>query len=336
MSKKVLWGIGLIICWVLSGAPLLADEAETHWLDRITFSGAVEFEAGFEWPDPAQGEGEDTSDFSVATVELGVEAQINDYVSGSALFSYEENEDVIIDEALIIIDGGEKCPFDLTAGKFYLPFGNFESHMVSDPLTLDIGEAHETALQVGIESHRFYGSAFVFNGDVDEADEDDDHINNFGANAGFTMESDTISLDMGLSYINNLIDADGWGDALEEDLALSGFVAGMGAHAIFTIGPVTLLAEYIAALDDIEWLDAEGVAINEDAISAWNAEAGYGFTLAGKEATVAVGYQGTDKAYNRLAETRYVGTLVSVFINRQRWHLSICTIFLKIRMKLMW
>ena len=122
------------------------------------------------------------------------------------------------------------------------------------------------------------------------------------------MESDAVNLNIGLSYINNLIDADGWGDALEEDLVLSRFVAGMGAHTIFTAGPVMLIAEYIVALDDIEWLDAEGVAINEDAISAWNVEAGYGFTLAGKEATVAVGYQGTDKAYNRLAETRYVGT----------------------------
>ena len=171
MNKKGLWGVGLIICWVLSGAPLLADEAERNWLNRITLFGAVEFEAGFESIDPAEDGGEESSDFSLATVDLGIEAQINDFVSGSVLFSYEDDEDVIIDEAMIVIDGGEKCPFDLTAGKFYLPFGSFESHMVSGSLTVDIGEIHETALQVGIESHGIYGSAFVFNGDVDEADE---------------------------------------------------------------------------------------------------------------------------------------------------------------------
>lgn len=309
MNKKVLWGVGLIICWVLSGTPLLADEAGNNWLDRITLIGAVEFEAGFESIDPAEDEGEDSSDFFLATVDVGIEAQINDFVSGSVLFSYETDEDVIIDEALIVIDGGEKCPFDLIVGKFYLPFGSFESYMISDPLTLDIGEVHETALQVGIESHDIYGSVFVFNGDVDEADEDDDHINNFGANAGYVMESDAVNLNIGLSYINNLIEADSWDGVLDdEDWVLSEFVPGVGAQAIFTTGPVVLIAEYTAALDDIEWLDAEGTAICEDAISAWNVEAGYSFALAGKEAAVAVGYQGTDKAYNRLAETRYVGS----------------------------
>lgn len=298
------------ICFGLTALPVWAEEEEAaSWLDMITLSGAVEFEAGYESTDPAEDEGEDTSDFSVATVEVGVEAQINDYVSGNVLFLYEDDENVAVDEALIAIDGNEKCPFGLTAGKLYVPFGNFESHMISDPLTLDIGETRETALQIDFESHGAYGSAFIFNGDVDEADDTDDHINNFGANAGFAMESDAISLDIGLSYINNLIDADGWEDLLEEEeLGLSEFTAGMGAYAIFTTGPVTFIAEYVTALDDLVWLDADGAAINEDAISAWNVEAGYGFALAGKATTVAVGYQSTDNAYNRLPETRYVGS----------------------------
>lgn len=308
MNKIKILFIGFIFL-VLTALPVWADEEEASWLDKITLSGAVEFEAGYESTHPADGEGGDTSDFE-ASVEVGVGARINDHVSGYILFYYGDDEDVAIDEAVIGIDGGEKCPFDLTVGKLYLPFGNFESHMISDPLTLDIAEIRETALQVGIESHGAYGSTFVFNGDVDEADDTDDHINNFGANAGFAMETDAVNFDIGLSYINNLMDADGWEGVLEdEELMLSEFVAGMGAYAIFTKGPMTFVIEYVTALDDPVWLDADSAAINEDAVSAWNVEVGYGFDLVGKEAAVAVGYQGTDNAYTRLAETRYIGSL---------------------------
>ena len=293
------------------------DGALAEWTKRITMSGVVEVEAGYASTDPMDGESTDDSDIAVATVEVGIGAEIVDHVSGDILFLYEDGEDIVIDEAFITIDGEDALPLYLRAGELYVPFGNFESHMISDPLTLEIAETREAALQVGTKTGGFYGSAFVFNGDVNEVDEEDDHINNFGANAGFGMESDAFSFDVGVSYLNNLIDADGWEGVIEdEELALNEYVGGVGAHAIIGVGPVTFIGEYVTALDDVEWIDADGNLTNEDQIAAWNAEIGFGFTIASKEATLAVAYQATDNAQNRLPETRYLGSFgVSIFEN---------------------
>jgi len=279
-----------------------------EWLNNINLSGTIELEAGYESTSPAAGDGEDTSGLTLATAELGVEAAVTDYVSGFVLFAYEDDEDVYVDEATITLSGGESMPAYVTGGKLYVPFGNYETHMVSDPLTLDVGEARETALAVGMETGGFYGSAYLFNGDVNEADEEDDHISNFGINAGYTLEKDAMSLDVGAGYINNLIEADGWEGIFEDEgLSLSSYVGGVGAHAIFTMGAFTCIGEVVTALDDIEWVDETGALTTEDAILAYNAEVGFTFAMGEREGTVAVAYQGTENAYDRLPETRYMG-----------------------------
>lgn len=299
--------------------------ALAEWTERISISGVVEVEAGYMSTDPVEGDNTDDSDIAVATVEVGIGAKIVDHVSGDILFLYEDGEDILVDEAFITIDGEDVIPLYLRAGELYVPFGNFESHMISDPLTLEIAETREAAVQVGTETGGFYGSTFVFNGDVNESDADDDHIDNFGANAGFGMASNAFKFDVGVSYINNLIDADGWEGAIEdinseveegEEFALNEFVGGVGAYAIIGIGPVTIIGEYVTALDDVQWIDSEGNLTNEHQIAAWNVEIGLGFAIGSKEATLAIAYQATDNAQNRLPETRYLGTFgVSIFEN---------------------
>jgi hypothetical protein len=286
------------------------------WSDRIALSGTIEVEAGHVGFDPDQGDSSDESDISVATVELGVEARIVKHVSGNILFLYEDGEDIVVDEAVITLSGEDVIPAYLSAGEMYVPFGNFESHMISDPLTLEIAETREAALQVGVEAAGFYGSAFVFNGDVEEADDDDNHIDNFGANAGYALESGTFSLDAGVSYINNLLDADGWEDPLATDedengapdFRLKEYVGGMGAYAVVGFGPFSLIGEYVAALDEIEGLDEADAPVTLDEISAWNLEAGYTFAVADREAVVAAAYQGSNDAGGVIPETKYLGT----------------------------
>jgi hypothetical protein len=60
--------------------------------------------------------------------------------------------------------------------------------------------------------------------------------------------------------------------------------------------------------DTLDAMDATDTLINEDQIAAWNLEAGYAFAIGDREATVALAYQGTDEAQNRLPETRYLGS----------------------------
>ena len=289
-----------------------------RWTDRIALSGLLEAEAGYEsmdYNDPAL-EDEDGSDAVLATMEFGVDAVINEYVSGHALFLWEEDdtEPIDLDEGFITLTGGQGSPGYLTAGKMYVPFGNFASNMVSDPLTLELGETRESAIQAGIEMNGFYGSAYLFNGDMDEAGEDS-HLNNFGGSAGFTMENNNFSLDAGVSYINNILDSDGLGDFVSEEMEEGGngldeHAAGLGAHAIATFDPVMFIAEYITVLDEPEFVsDTAGVGFTGEEIAAWNAELGYFFEIAGKPANAGLACQGTDRAGDFLPETRMMGTI---------------------------
>ena len=133
------------------------------------------------------------------------------------------------------------------------------------------------------------------------------HIDNFGANAGYTMESENVTIDAGISYINNLVDADGWEDTLD-GLELNDYAAGMGVYAIIGFGQFTFIGEYVTALDDIELFDDTGATAYDVEISAWNLEVGYNFAIGEKEAVVAVALQGTDEAADLLPESRYLGS----------------------------
>jgi hypothetical protein len=133
------------------------------WTDRITISGVVEAEAGFSSTDynDSATDDVDESDIVLATVELGIDAEVYKHVSGHILLLYEEDENdgnIAIDEGFITIDGKDVVPLYLNAGQLYVPFGQFESHMITDPLTLDLGETSQSAVQVGFANDLFDAS----------------------------------------------------------------------------------------------------------------------------------------------------------------------------------
>ena len=79
-----------------AGAPAEGEPEGPKWADRIEFSGAVEVEFGNTHEDfkdnsvaglPSDKVQE--HDLTLATVELGVNSQINKYTRGHVLFLYE-------------------------------------------------------------------------------------------------------------------------------------------------------------------------------------------------------------------------------------------------------
>ncbi len=106
------------------------------WFDRIDISGLIEIEAMHhqaDSSDPAAAD-EEESDIDLATVEVALDAAVSDHVDGHVLFKYEE-DDLFVDEGFITLSGIDNFPVFLTAGRQYLPFGNYDSHFVTDPLT---------------------------------------------------------------------------------------------------------------------------------------------------------------------------------------------------------
>lgn len=247
----------------------------------------LELEAAFSEP----GNGESSSDFSVATVEIGLLAPINDWLTGEIVFLYEQDAtDFGVDSATLGIappDG----PWFVNAGLFAQPFGRFDTNLVSDPLTLEIGEMFETALQAGIESGGFSASAYVFNGDSNKGDED--NIDNFGLDVGYQMTAGEIELSVAAGYLNNLGDTDALQDSIANPIA--DYVPGWFLSANAGFGAVNLIAEYVTAGDAFApgELDWQGAGAQPQ---AWNVEAAYTVDIAGKETTFALGYQSTREA----------------------------------------
>ena len=268
---------------------------EDAWFNGLEIGGVIELEAVYESPYDE----DNTTDAAVATVELGIAAEIHDWVGGEIVLLHEEDEDpdVAVDAATLTI-GPLEGPWSFTGGKQYLPFGVFESTLISDPLTLEIGETSETALRFDLSSDRFHGSVFAFNGDSDPGG--DDRIESHGAAVGYAMEGGGYELGLDVAYINDIGDSDGLHDAIADnidgdDKSHADHVPGWTGSARLRYGDIAVMGEYLAALDNFQTgelaFDGRGAEP-----SAWMLEAAYDFSLAGRDATAALGYQGTAEA----------------------------------------
>ena len=192
----------------------------------------------------------------------------------------------------------------------YVPFGNFESSMVSDSLTLVLAEIREKAAQLGFEASNLSGSVYIFNGTTQ--DDGNDTIDHYGGNVGFSQEGEGFSYELGINYISDMGDTDTLGDVLEEASDYD-YVEGIGGYLNLNLGPVSLFGEYITALDEfsVEHIDFKGSGAQP---TAWNLEVGYTMTL-GYKTIFGFSYQGTEEALGlELAKTRLLG-LVSVGLN---------------------
>ena len=255
------------------------------WFEAVEIGGEIDLRGIVTSPP----EGANETDLVVDTLELGIGAQVNDWVKGEVALLWEQGESLDVDTATLTI-GPPEGAWSLTGGQLYLPFGAFETNLISDPLTLDIGETRQTAFQFDASAGALSGSVFVFKGD--NMEDGDNLIQGFGIAAGYSVETDSFELGLNLSYTNDLGDSDGLevegGEGYDR-------VAGISASAMLKIGSISVLGEYLGAMDTF---GADYVAFGDYGAkpSAWMVEAAYGFELAGKEATLAASYQTTDEA----------------------------------------
>jgi len=299
------------------------------WFERIEIGGLIEVEGVY--VDPYEGSSE--SDLVLATFELGIAAQVMDWVEAMASLLYEQDEtDLEVDLAMITIANPEVTPVFFTAGQFYLPFGAYETNLVSDPLTLEIGETRQTAAQLGFVYQGFSGSFYAFNGD--NKVDGDDNINSWGGNLAYAQEREDLTWTVGAGYINDLGDSDTLQDSVADNRAARQLeiaelrpedaerfsldpterTGGWTANLAIVYRDFNLIGEYLSATErfDPDSLSFKGKGAEP---AAWNIELGYRFEVFGKESVAAVAYQGTSEAVNlELPETRWaVGWSIGLF-----------------------
>lgn len=258
---------------------------EDAWFDAVEIGGTIELEAAHESPY----EGDSSTTAELARVELGIAARIHDWVGAEIVVKNDDDDKIEVDEAFLTIAPPEGA-WALQAGGYVVPFGVYETNMISDPVTLELGETGQDAVTFAAESGAgLYGSVFAFNGDLDRGG--DETIDGFGVSLGYAMESEWSTVDANLSWINDLGESDGF----EIDPAGADNVPGWAASVVLGWGDVTLIAEYLAALDGFggDGLEFGGTGAEP---SAWTVEAAYGLDLGGRDATAAASYQGTGEA----------------------------------------
>lgn len=262
----------------------LAAAAADIW-SRLQFGLALESEAFY-----GESAGESESDLTLATAAFVVDAEIAEGINAHVGLLWEEDDTETnnLDEAYVIFGATENNPYHLTVGKMYLPFGNLSSAFISDPLTLELAEISESAALVGYGNDFVSVMAGVFNGDADE----DSSLENLLASITITPVE---NLEFGAYWISDLLETDG----------LEGFAAALPAYqkeagaGIFLnaqLGEVTVNAEYVTALSDID------TGSGEVKPSAFNIEAS---TPVSDKVTVGVKFEGSDDFYGDLGADKF-------------------------------
>lgn len=275
----------------LVSAPAVASSDSGSSYPEFDFQGLIDVEAYHSSPYT----GSDESGTVVDRAELGLEVLLNEWLSAQVSTLYREDHTPFeLDTVAVAVTHPDQI-WSLRAGQFYLPFGLYESIMISEPLTYELGETRQTAIsaQAGIGGVR--AGLYAFDGDLGSKN----RIDNWGGVLAYEAELGEADLLLSGGYINHL------GESREMERFLTGDVpagqvngdkvSAWTAAAVLDVHDFTLVGEYLAAIDDfaVDELAFRGAGARP---AAWNVEAAYGFGLYGRQAEVAIGYQGSKEA----------------------------------------
>ncbi len=318
--------------------------------EHISIGGTVEVEVNSTNIDRKGSRDTSDSDITLATAELDVEAKLHDYATANLVFLWEEDdtEPVDIDEGYITLGNTDKFPLYLKAGRMYVPFGNFETNFISDPLTLELGEIQESAVLGGFYYKGIDLSIYAFNPDIDEEDNRDDRIRSWGAtltlefgpaNSGepgteahesynnhiLRILPEDSSLVMQFSYLSNIADTNDFKDYMSDNGwdKVRDFVDGFHAFLMAEFKGFNFIAEYVGALDEFEKRDFGAIG-KKFQPKTWNFELGYTFPYWGeKEMTVAIKYEGSDETAfidpELFMEDQYGVSLTFNLFSNEKW-----------------
>ena len=241
---------------------LLVITSAAH-ANESSWGGTVEIEGG------AQITKDETksSDITLATAELAYEQFFNKNTSMYLRFLHED---------------------DLSIGRQYLPFGSYNSALISDPLTLEIGETREAAIGFSKSFNLVTTGAYIFQGDVQTSE--NAWLPDLMARISIADEGN-ISYSVDAYFISELANSENMTAALSNVQVLSHTVGGAGFAVQLSTGPFTVDVECLTALKRYAVTD-----FNNNRPMACHFEANTGLTLASKESSLGVAYSMTNDA----------------------------------------
>lgn len=291
--------------------------------------------------------GRHTSDIDFTDGELDVTGVFNRWITGFMTVNYDNtppalgprsaNSRFFMDRGFITVGNLNEFPIYGTAGQIYVPFGAYASNMpVATPLPQLLARTKARAVLLGYNEMGTYNglnaSIFTFRGDS-TASVGSSKLNQYGANADYSVNEADWNSDIGVSYINNMADAAG----MQQTPASSGFagfggpvppmkaginfedlvhrVPGFDIHGNWGMGDYSLLAEYVTAKTNFSPADItyDGHGAKPQ---AFNAEFAYSVPIFCKPTVFTVGYGQTSEALAFLLPKRRYDAAINISLWR--------------------
>lgn len=276
-----------VACSVLCAGTAMATSLE---LGKVRFSGELEAQGYYERHGMQEGKGAERSESKIVipTLALNADFEAAEKLTGYVSLLWDETKEEEALEVDVATLAYTWDPLRFSVGRMYLPFGDYSTAFVSDPLTLALGQTRETAVMIAADPAEFLSlSVFAFNGDAEkrEGGEAPEKDNAWDFGVAVTVRPGEY-LAFGGSYITDLADSDA---EVVIDNLYERRVAGASAFVTLCVGPVKVGGEAVTALDDFEAADIAG-AEEDMRPMAWHGEVAADVT---KDVTVALGLDGT-------------------------------------------
>ncbi len=251
------------------------------------------------------------SKVELATLELASEISLSDYLKTNILIEKDDPpaSSFGVTEAFITYGNTADKVANFRIGKMVIPFGEFETSMISDPLGLNFGESHEEVLMGELDWRGLITSAYIFRGSTKEQGQSD-RIRHYGAQFGYLIELENLALQTAFSYLSSLAETDGVQGVLSST-TLAKNISGSALSVIARYLNYSLVTEYITAnekfnVNDLSW--------NGNGAKPSTFQSEFSYTLDLKhETTISAGYQRSSEALALgLAKTKYLLSVVSL------------------------
>ena len=215
------------------------------------------------------------SDINLSSTELDVHAMASEWASAFMTINYdssppetgnrESNSRLYLQRGFLTLGNLNKLPVYITLGQMYVPFGAYNSYMVTTPLTMSLGRIQTRAGVLGFSSGNVFAQVYAFRGDS-YIDDDQLLLDTFGGNIGFSGSAGFIShYTIGVSYVSNIANSQGIqntgrggnasngnpfsGFSINGSQALQTRVPAADINGKISMGPVTLVGEYLSAVN---------------------------------------------------------------------------------------
>jgi hypothetical protein len=263
--------------------------------DNALVNGINEFETGLSH------DGDDLNATSPGISKF--ELQFNSPVSrpfGALLRLKHEVDEDEVDEGYLRYRFGADNRFAILAGKSYTPFGQFESSLITDPMTLTLGESRMQGLMFEADWGDWTTSVFASPVSSDKGSEVTS-----GVGLNYHWGEDWRGYGFGLEAISNIAIADGIQSAAASPGMSARMVPALAAHAIYASGNNRITVEAVAATEPFASGDLafKGVGAKPDAVRAEYARR---FQFLNKPFTAATSLQYSHEALAlELPQTRF-------------------------------